>query len=148
MIYSLGSMFSLRRSTCVLILSYKLWRFSTAVSMVSYNLRPSEKKYILKFNHTEYRGFASILTKTDNLLYWYAHANMCLPLCWTRWLILLFFWRQERLNALLTAHCLNNMAFTMALSLGGVSPPFAKFRKQQLPTYLERRCTKKPFGDI
>lgn len=111
-------MFSLRRSTCVLIFSYKLWRFSTAVSMVSYNLRPSEKKYILKFNHTEYRGlsrfasclsfFASILTKIDNLLYLYAHANMCLPLCWTGVLILLFFWRQERRTLNSTNRTLDN----------------------------------------
>lgn len=38
--YSLGSMLSLRRSICDLISSYKLWRFSTAVSMMSLEWRP------------------------------------------------------------------------------------------------------------
>ena len=42
--YSLGSMFSLRRSTCILSLSYKPWRLSTAVSMMSYRSRPFKKQ--------------------------------------------------------------------------------------------------------
>lgn len=38
--YSLGSMLSFRRSICDLISSYKLWRFSTAISMMSSEWRP------------------------------------------------------------------------------------------------------------
>lgn len=75
--YSLGSMFSLRRSTCVHSLSYRFWRCATVLSMVCFVLWDSVRGIMCalrqqqkRFNMAKSQHFTDLGKHSESFIIW------------------------------------------------------------------------------